>query len=307
VKTGSVPAKFKITFHYHVKLDGPRTPAAQAGKTGNAGCIDAAYLIEWRSVTDPTLRFSSRVENYVKYRPRYPQDVIETLRMECGLSSSMLIADVGSGTGTLAELFLQNGNQVFAVEPNQEMREAAEHLLGKYPGFRSVAGRAESTVLADQSVDFVVVGQAFHWFDIRQTRREFLRILRPSGWTMVVWNEREFQTTPFLIAYDQLLQRYAPDYAREKHKNVYDTALTDFYGAGGFVEKAFSYRQDLDFTGVKGRMLSSSYTPEPGRPNHEPMMAELLKIYQDHQVNGRVTLAYITRMYYGRLTCREQD
>jgi SAM-dependent methyltransferase len=250
---------------------------------------------------DPTLRFSSRVENYVKYRPRYPHAVIETLQSECGLSSSALIADIGSGSGALSELFLQNGNQVFAVEPNRAMREAAERLLAQYPGFRNIAGRAEATTLTDRSVDFAVVGQAFHWFDIQQARREFLRILTPSRWVMVVWNEREFQTTPFLIAYDQLLQRYAPDYAREKHKSVYDTALTDFYGPGGFTERTFSYRQELDYEGVKGRMLSSSYTPEPGHPNHKPLMAELRKAYQAHEVDGRVTFGYITRMYYGRL------
>ncbi|MBN1566508.1 MAG: class I SAM-dependent methyltransferase [Acidobacteria bacterium] len=250
---------------------------------------------------DPTLRFSNRAENYVKYRPRYPQDVIETLRLECELSSSSLIADIGSGTGALTELFLQNGNPVFAVEPNRAMRDAAERLLGEYPGFRSIAGRAEDTSLPDHSVDFIVVGQAFHWFHVRDARLEFLRILRLPGWAMVVWNEREFQTTPFLIAYDQLLQRYAPEYARERHKSIYDSALDDFFGPGGFTEKTFSCHQQLDFAGVKGRMLSSSYTPEPDHPNHEPMMAELSKIYKAHQVNDRVTFDYITRLYYGRL------
>jgi SAM-dependent methyltransferase len=252
---------------------------------------------------DPTLRFSGRVENYVKYRPRYPQEVVETLRKECGLASSSLIADIGSGTGALTELFLQNGNQVFAVEPNRDMREAAERLMENYPLFRSIAGRAEATTLNERSVDFVAVGQAFHWFDLKEARREFLRILNPPYWAMVVWNEREFQTTPFLIAYDHLLQRYAPDYAREKHKSVYDTALMDFYGAGGFTSRTFSYLQKLDYAGVKGRMLSSSYTPEPGHPNHEPMIAELSKIYQAHEVNGLVTFEYVTRMYYGRLAC----
>jgi ubiquinone/menaquinone biosynthesis C-methylase UbiE len=253
------------------------------------------------------LRFSRRVENYVKYRPHYPNEVLETLQNECGLAASATIADIGSGTGALTELFLQNGNPVFAVEPNREMREAAEQLLGKYPGFCSVAGRAESTALNDQSADFVVVGQAFHWFDIRESRREFLRILKPSGWAMVVWNEREFQKTPFLIAYDRLLQRYAPDYARVKHKSVYDTSLADFYGPRGFKTKVFRVRQELGFAGAKGRLLSSSYTPEPGHPNHEPMMAELSKIFKEHEVDGRVTFEYTTWMYYGQLSRTGQE
>jgi SAM-dependent methyltransferase len=254
-------------------------------------------------VTDPTLRFSSRVENYVKYRPHYPHEVLETLRRECGLSKSAPIADIGSGSGALTELFLQNGNPVFAVEPNRGMREAAERILSKYPGFRSIAGRAEATTLEDQCVDFAVVGQAFHWFDLRETRREFLRILRHPGWVMVVWNERDYQTTPFLIAYDDLLQRYATDYARQMHKDVYDTGLADFYGTHGFASRTFRYLQELDYTGVQGRLLSSSYTPEAGHPNYEPMITELRKIYQAHEVDGRVTFQYITRMYFGRLLC----
>ena len=254
-------------------------------------------------MVDPTLRFSNRVDDYVRYRPRYPREVLETLQRECGLLPDSLVADVGSGAGALAELFLGNGNQVFAVEPNREMREAAEHLLGNHPGFHSVDGRAEATNMGDNSVDLIVVGQAFHWFDARETRREFLRILKPPYWMMVVWNEREFNTTPFLIAYDQLLQRYAPDYARTQHKTVYDTALNEFYGAGRFTSRTFSYRQEVDFAGLKGRMLSSSYTPEPGHPNHEPMIAELMHIHRAHEVNGLVTFEYVTRMYYGRLAC----
>ncbi len=267
------------------------------------GCFDLKYLVEWRPMTDPTLRFSSRVENYVKYRPRYPRGVLETLQSECGLTSSSAVADIGSGAGALTELFLANGNTVFAVEPNREMREAAEGLLRKCPGFRSVAGRAEATNLEAQSVDFAVVGQAFHWFNVQEARREFLRILKPSGWAMVVWNEREYRTTPFLIAYDRLLQRHAPEYAREKHRGVYDSGLADFFGTGRYVTRAFSLTQAMDFAGVKGRLLSSSYAPEPGHPGHEPMISELFQIYQAHQVNGLVTFQYITQMYFSRLTC----
>ncbi len=253
-------------------------------------------------MTDPTLRFSSRVENYTRYRPRYPREVIETLRAECGLLASAVIADVGSGTGALSELFLRNGNTVFAVEPNRDMRQGAERRLGGYPGFHSVAGRAEATTLDDHSVDYVVVGQAFHWFDLEPTRREFLRILRDSGWAMVVWNEREFQTKPFLIAYDRLLQRYSIDYARERHKNVYETGLAGFFGPCGYTSRTFAYRQELDYEGLKGRLLSSSYTPEPGHPDYDRMIDELAGIFREHQVNGRVTLEYVTRMYYGRLS-----
>jgi len=250
---------------------------------------------------DPTQRFSGRAGYYLKYRPRYPRAVLETIERDCGLTADARVADIGSGTGALTELFLANGNTVYAVEPNPEMRRTAERVLAAYPGFKSVAGRAEATTLQDRSVDYAVVGAAFHWFDLARARLEFLRILRPPRWTMVAWNEREFESTPFLAAYDRLLREFAPDYARERHKSTYDTAMAGFFGAAGFREKTFSHRQEFDCAGLKGRMLSSSYTPEPGHPNHEPLMAGLEKIFQTHQVRGRVTFDYTTRMYYGRL------
>jgi SAM-dependent methyltransferase len=251
-------------------------------------------------MTDPTRRFSSRVDNYSKYRPHYPPEVVATLRDECGLASSSVIADIGSGTGFLSELFLKNGNPVFAVEPNCDMRAAAGELL-KYPGFHNVSGRAEDTTLEDHSVDFVVSGQAFHWFDLHPTRNEFMRILKTSGCVMIVWNERELETAPFLIAYENILKEYAPECMQMDHKKAYRTALTDFYGASGFETRVFHYQQLLDYAGVKGRLLSSSYTPESGHPNHEPMLAALLKVFHAHEVNGRVAFEYTTRMYFGRL------
>src|SRR5689334_15561560 len=133
-------------------------------------------------MVDPTLRFSNRVDNYSKYRPTYPSAVLDLLAAECGLTSNALIADIGSGTGLLAELFLTNGNRVVGVEPNREMRAAGERLLANAPGFTSVDGTAEATTLAAGSVDFVTAGQAFHWFDRALARVEFARILKPEGW-----------------------------------------------------------------------------------------------------------------------------
>ena len=252
-------------------------------------------------MTDSTLRFSSRVENYVKYRPHYPQAIIETLQEECQLPSSALIADIGSGTGLLTELLLINGNQVFAVEPNREMRVAAERILQNHPGFHSITGRAEATTLGDQSIDFIVAGQAFHWFDRQKARSEFLRILKPTGWAMLVWNEREIIATPFMKAYDQFLQRYATDYTQMNHKQVDEAALSGFYGVSGFKSKTFGNRQDFDYAGVLGRLLSSSYAPELGCPDYEPMIDELAKIFQAHEVNNLVGFEYTTRIYYGHL------
>ena len=252
-------------------------------------------------MNDVTQRFSSRVENYIKYRPGYPNEVIETLRSECELTSSSVAADVGSGTGILTEMFLQNGNLVYGIEPNREMREAAERLLKDYPHFHSVAARAEETTLGGASVDFVTAGQAFHWFDREKTREEFARILKPQGWVALIWNERVTTTTPFLVAYEQLLKDYSTDYEQVDHRRIDDDVIRDFFGSDQFRLNQFKNVQVFDYEGVKGRLLSSSYAPEEGHPNYEPMLAELERIFQTYQDEGRVVFEYVTQMYYGQL------
>ena len=138
----------------------------------------------------PTQRFSTRVENYIRYRPRYPKEILEFLKTDCGLTRASVIADVGSGTGFLAELFLMNGNKVFGVEPNDAMHEAGKRLMQQFRDFESIAGTAESTSLPNASVDFITAGQAFHWFCREGCRTEFERILRRDGWVVLVWNDR---------------------------------------------------------------------------------------------------------------------
>jgi SAM-dependent methyltransferase len=252
-------------------------------------------------MSNSTLRFSSRVENYVKYRPGYPSDVVDALAKECGLTAKSVIADVGSGTGILSEVFLKNRNQVFGVEPNREMREAGEKLLGKYSNFTSANGTAEGTTLVDSSVDFVTAGQAFHWFDREQARKEFARILKPGGWVALIWNERLTDTSRFLRAYEYLLQRYGTDYATVDHRNVDTEAITAFFAPQPFTLRKFENRQVFDYAGLKGRLLSSSYTPEPGHPNHQPMLNALRALFDKQAINGKVSFNYATLLYFGRL------
>ncbi|MGH9752741.1 MAG: class I SAM-dependent methyltransferase [Blastocatellia bacterium] len=252
-------------------------------------------------MTGVTQRFSSRVENYIKHRPGYPQRIIETLRDECGLTPDSIIADVGSGTGILAEMFLRNGNMVYGIEPNQGMREAAEALLKDYPRFHSVAAQAEETALDGTSVDFITAGQAFHWFDREKAKTEFARILKPQGWVALIWNERVTTTTPFLAAYEQLLKDYSTDYEQVDHRRIDDKVIRDFLGSERFSLKQFKNVQVFDYDGVKGRLLSSSYAPEEGHPNYEPMLAELERIFRAYQTEGKVVFEYVTQMYYGRI------
>ena len=250
---------------------------------------------------NPTERFSNRVENYVRYRPGYPQGVLALLESECGLTRSSVVADVGSGTGIMSEMFLKNGNFVYGVEPNRQMREAGERLLRDYPSFKSIEGSAEATTLKDISVDFVTAGQAFHWFDRPKARGEFLRILRPEGWAIFVWNERRTDTTPFLIAYEKMLVRYGTDYQTVNHTNISDEVIAGFFAPGDFRFKQIDNRQEFDLEGLKGRLLSSSYTPEEGHHNYEPMLEELERIFREHEREGKVAFEYDTKIYYGQL------
>jgi len=248
-----------------------------------------------------TQRFSGRVENYIKYRPGYPPAVIDLLKQECALARESVIADIGSGTGILSELFLKNGNRVYGVEPNREMREAGEGLLKPYLNFISVTGTAETTTLPESSVDFVTAGQAFHWFDREKARCEFRRILKPRGWVVLIWNERLTEISPFLRAYEELLHKFGADYAAVDHRHVDAEAIETFFAPQPFILRQFENRQVVDFEGAKGRLLSSSYTPEPGDPNFQPMLENLRKIFDKFQSDGKVAFDYLAQMYLGQL------
>ena len=254
-----------------------------------------------QSERDPTRRFSSRVENYVRFRPGYPKEILALLKSQCGMTAGSVIADIGSGTGKLTELFLENGNPVFGVEPNREMREAGERLLKNFATFTSVAAAAEETTLPNASVDFIVAGQAFHWFDRMRCRKEFARILKPGGWVVLIWNDRKTEATPFLHEYEKLLQNYATDYSKVDHKNIDDMVVHEFFGYAPRKAKIPS-AQHFDFEGLKGRLLSSSYAPDEGQPGHAEMLRDLETIFNARQQDGRVEFAYDTVAYYGKLS-----
>lgn len=250
---------------------------------------------------DAKQRFSNRVADYVRYRPSYPAALLDLLRKECSLSTESVIADIGSGTGLLSQLFLKNGNHVFGVEPNQEMREAGEEFLRDYKNFTSINGSAEATNLPDASVDFITAAQAFHWFEPKTTRKEFSRILRPNGWIVILWNDRRISETQFGRDYEDLLVRFGTDYTRVKDAYPERNDIRDFFGEGNFVFRELPNEQVFDFNGLAGRVRSSSYAPTEGHANFAPMMTELEKIFHTHQVNGQVRMEYTTQIYFGQL------
>jgi SAM-dependent methyltransferase len=216
------------------------------------------------------------------------------MERECGLRPSNSIADLGSGTGLLSQLFLEYGSELFAIEPNGAMRAAAEALLGGNPRFHSVDGRAEDTTLPADSVDFVTAGQAFHWFDPAAAHREFRRILKPGGWVALVWNERQ-EGPGFQADYEAVIHDYAP----EKNR-IEESAIDVVFGHHNWRLTELANRQHLDLAGLQGRLASSSYAPLPGTPEFQPLMDALAGLFAKHQVDGKVTLLYDAKVYLGQ-------
>ena len=244
---------------------------------------------------DPKLRFSSRVSNYVKYRPKYPSTIIEFLTNEIILSKDSIIADIGSGTGILSQLFLENGNMVYGIEPNSEMRNAAEKILKQYEYFISIEGAAENTTLNDNSIDLISAGQAFHWFDVNKTKKEFKRILKSSGYVILIWNIRKKTTPGFQMDYEQFVLKYGKDYKEilKQDKNI-DLLFE-------YKRKSFYNSQLFNYDAFLGRVLSSSYIPLANEPNYDEMVKEVKELFDKYQKKGFIKIEYNTILYYGQL------
>lgn len=242
-------------------------------------------------------RFSSRVDNYVKYRPSYPKEIIEFLQETIGFSKSSIIADVGSGTGISAKLFLDNGNTVYAVEPNADMRQAAEGVLHRYNNFYSIDGSSENTKLKEESIHMVVAAQAFHWFDPEPTKEEFLRILKPEGHIVLLWNTRKRITTGFMGEYLNFIKKYG----KIEIEKGNDYVVPKFFNGRTLNKKDFSNPQHYDFERLKGELASFSYMPNENHENFVPMIAELKNIFNRYNDNGKVVLEYETEVYYCKM------
>jgi ubiquinone/menaquinone biosynthesis C-methylase UbiE len=251
------------------------------------------------SAKNSTTRFSDKVENYIKYRPNYPEEVIDYLKIEKILHKDSVIADIGSGTGISAEIFLKNGNIVYGIEPNKEMREAGERLLVNYKNFVSINGTAEHTTLKNDSISLIVAGQAFHWFDINKCKVEFKRILMPGGQIVLMWNARKLNASPFLVEYENLLQKYGTDYSEIRHENTDEKVFDKFFKK--YSIKIFPNEQIFNYDGIKGRLLSSSYIPASDSERYEPMLEELKKIFKKHNADNRIKIEYETQVITGQI------
>jgi len=254
---------------------------------------------------DFTHRFDKRALDYSKYRPSYPLSILNILESEIHFNSDVIVADIGSGTGLLSKLFVQNGNTVYAVEPNDQMRSYAEQSLSNFPRFHSIKGRAEYTGLIDASVNLITVGQALHWFDRDPTIRGFARILRPNGYLCVVYNDRN-TNDPFMKAYEDVVQKHARNRAEVldvwRAEPLQEDNLSTFFHKKEYRRFNLRSEQFLDLEGLLGRMMSASYMPSVDETERfKALNIDVSRLFKDWEKAGTVKLLYETRIVIGRV------
>jgi SAM-dependent methyltransferase len=252
-------------------------------------------------ISAPTERFTGRVESYRRYRPGYPAGSVDLLRLACGLTSHSVIADIAAGTGLLTEVFLAAAFQVIAVEPNAEMRTACAGLTQEFPQLRMAEGTAEATGLPDRSIDLITVAQAMHWFDLDKARAEFVRILRPGGWCAVLYNNRPPGGDSFHEGYEKLLQEFGVDYTAVKQQHMGRKRLAAFFAPSPMDCQTLPNEQSFDLEGLEGRVLSSSYMPQPGHPRFEAMHEAVRSLFDQTQRDGHVTMKHDCVVCWGRI------
>ncbi len=251
----------------------------------------------------PAERFSNRADNYQKYRPGYPSGVIELIRRECG--EAVPLADIGAGTGILTKLLLDAGYPVTAIEPNQPMRNIAEQDLAIFPRFTSLATTAEKTGLPDRSVQVITVAQAFHWFNVEEVSAEFRRILMPRGKVFLIWNHRRLQGSRFCQGYEDLLLSLGEAYnlvSALDQKDKGEQRRQQFFLHNEIRHAQFENPQIMDWAGLRGRFLSSSYVPAKGDARHEEMLSKLEELFLENERAGQVVFEQTTEVYFGTLT-----
>ena len=248
------------------------------------------------SYLSPIERFSPLVENYAKYRPGYPEQILFTLEKHFGINNEKIIADIGSGTGQLSKLFVNKYYQTYGIEPNAAMRMVSINEFATYLNFKAIKGTAEQTFLYSESIDLIVAGQSFHWFDNEMSKIEFNRILKHKGIIALIWNERKNETE-FMQRYERLLQKHCSNYKINNHKEYDYRKIKELFSEKKVDLFIFENQQKMDFTAFIGRLKSCSYCPSENDKHYAFLMRGMNKLYENYKCEENITIEYNTLMF----------
>lgn len=249
---------------------------------------------------DNTVKFTGKADRYRKYRPSYPQALIDYLFNECSITEKSIVADVGAGTGIFSKCLLDSGCSVIAVEPNADMRNAAQSFLQGYEKLTLVNGTDEATSVSAHSVDLITVAQAFHWFDGEKFKLECRRILKPGAKVALVWNSRDFKSE-FVIQHAEICCKFCPDFhgfsggVSQNSANI----STQFFGHCEHL--LFPNDLEYDMDGFIGHSLSASYAPNENEQTFDAFIFELKQLFEKYSNHGKVIVPNITASYLGKV------
>lgn len=244
-------------------------------------------------------KFSGKSDVYGKGRPSYPDELFKYLNREGYINTNTVAADIGSGTGIFSRQLSEYASKVYAVEPNDDMRAAAEKSMTDYGNIISVCGNSDNTGLGNHSVDIVTAAQAFHWFNRQSFKNECMRILKKDGIVILVWNDRD--TSSEVISRNfEVNRRYCANFKGSSNGMDFENeTFSDFFD-GEVKKMEFENNLIYDYETFILRNASSSYAPKKGKENYISYVDELKNIFDACSSNGRLVYPYITRCYIGK-------
>lgn len=245
-------------------------------------------------------RFFNKAEKYELYRPSYTEESIEKIFDLCRIvpSNEAKVADIGAGTGKFTQLLLDKGFIVYAIEPNEEMRIIADKKFKDYDNFHSIDKVAEDTSLENNSISIITVAQAFHYFDLDKTKKEFKRILKPQGKVALLWNFR-LRDSEFIKEYENIIYGLHSNKVKPTHAqdNMTDELFKNFFT--NYEIANISNSQEFDFESLWGRTLSNNHMPNENESEYLQLYDSIKKLFDKYEQNGKILFQYRTQIVVG--------
>lgn len=240
--------------------------------------------------------FSSKAEIYAKYRWRYAPEAIQAIFDHTQVAQASVVVDIGAGTGILTREFIGKVKQIFAVEPNPEMRSIAARELGQFPTCRVIDGRAEETTLQSHTVDLITAAQSVHWFEPHSARREFYRILKPEGWLAFC---RNYGTNRDLG--EALLNVYPSENDTESLMVGKHQPRSFYYGGGKYLKMDFPFEIKLTWDAFLGSLSSASFAPDEGSSLYVQFERDARSVFDAFNIDHQIDMQGVTELYLGQI------